>query len=61
MTQDLAQPLKVIQNAIPEDIAYHVRDEFEIADYDKIVQERTRQFAREFPEPLPNIPDADEI
>ena len=61
MTQNSAHSLKVIQNAIPKDIAYQVRAEFETADYDKIIQERTRQFAREFPEPLPNMPGADEI
>jgi Rps23 Pro-64 3,4-dihydroxylase Tpa1-like proline 4-hydroxylase len=57
----IQQPLKVIQDAIPCELAYQVKTEFETADYDKIVQERKGQFAREFPEPVTNIPGTDEV
>jgi len=50
----------VLKNAVPDEIAIEVRQEFLKADYDKITQERTNHYRRELLNP-PKFPGANEI
>jgi Rps23 Pro-64 3,4-dihydroxylase Tpa1-like proline 4-hydroxylase len=57
----MLQPLKVIQDAVPEELALSVRDEFEQADYDRITQERRGYYGREFLDQIPFVPEQGEV
>lgn len=57
----MIQPLKVIQNALPTDVAMSARQEFKQADYDRITQERNGYYGREFMDDIPFVPDAGEV
>jgi len=53
--------IKTIQNAVPDDVANNIRNEFLTTEYDKIIQERKYQFAKAFPNAQDTIPSIDEV
>lgn len=57
----MLQPLRVIQDAVPLDIAMSARNEFKNADYDRITQERRGYYGREFTDDIPFVPDQGEV
>jgi len=52
----MLQPLKVIQDALPKELAISAREEFKQADYDRITQERRGYYGREFLDQIPFVP-----